>query len=213
MTATGSGRAPAAVPPTPPLAHSLRQHVRVTVVLFAITVLVVGFAYPLVTTGIAQLIDPAAANGSLLYYPNGTLAGSSLVAQNTNAPYLFWERPSLTDYNFTGGAPTPPGPTQPGLYALLNETLEYMKEYGNFTVNATLPFWWVAPSASSIDPDLVPEAVLVQIPRVSAHTNLSIPTLQAFVNAHIVNPPVPYVGVPYVDVLQLDLALLPMIGK
>ncbi len=41
-----------------------------------------------------------------------------------------------------------------------------MKLYGNFTVNATLPFWWVAPSASSVDPDLVPEAVLVQVPRV-----------------------------------------------
>ena len=80
-------------------------------------------------------------------------------------------------------------------------------------VNATLPFWWVAPSASSIDPDLVPEAVLVQIPRISAATNLSIPILQSLVNAHIVNPVVPYVGVAYVDVLELDLKLLPMIGK
>jgi potassium-transporting ATPase KdpC subunit len=201
-------------PPPPPLAHTLREHARSAVVLLAITILVTGFAYPLFVTGVAQLVDPDAANGSLLYYPNnGTLAGSALVAQNTNAPYLFWERPSLTDYNFTEGAPTPPGPTQPGLYALLNETLEYMKEYGNFTVNATLPFWWVAPSESSIDPDLVPEAVLVQIPRVANATNLSIPTLQEFVNAHIVNPAIPDVGVPYVDVLQLDLALLPMIGK
>ncbi len=213
MTASVTARDARAPAPRPPDAHTLVQHVRVTVALFAITVLVAGFAYPLVVTGIAQLADSGAANGSLLYYPNGTLAGSSLVAQNTDAPYLFWERPSLTDYNFTEGAPTPPGPTQPGLYALLNETLEYMREYGNFTVNATLPFWWVAPSASSIDPDLVPEAVLVQIPRISDATNLSIPKLQALVNAHIVNPVVPYVGVAYVDVLELDLKLLPMIGK
>ena len=213
MTMSSAVRDAAGAAPRPSNAHSIRQHVRATIVFLAITILVTGFAYPLVVSGIGQLIDPDAANGSLLYYPNGTLAGSSLVAQNTDAPYLFWERPSLTDYNFTEGAPSPPGPTQPGLYALLNETLEYMKEYGNFTVNATLPFWWVAPSESSIDPDLVPEAVLVQIPRVSMATNLSIPTLTAFVNAHIVNPTVPYLGVPYVDVLQLDLALLPMIGK
>jgi len=200
--------------PGPPAAHSLWGHVRSTLILLALMTLVAGFLYPLVVTGIAQGIDPSAANGSLLYYPNNhTLAGSSLVAQNTDAPYLFWERPSLTDYNFTGGAPTPPGQTEPGLAALINETLQYMKEYGNFTVNATLPFWWVAPSASSIDPDLVPEAVLVQIPRVSAHTNLSIVTLTDLVNSHIVNPPLPYIGVQYVDVLQLDLALLPMIGR
>ena len=200
--------------PGPPPVHNLWGHARSTVLFLAILILVSGFLYPLVVTGIAQGIDPSSANGSLLYYPNNhTLAGSSLIAQNTDAPYLFWERPSLTDYNFTGGAPTPPGQTEPGLAALINETLQYMQKYGVTTVNATLPFWWVAPSASSVDPDLVPQAVLVQIPRVSEHTNLSITALTAFVNSHIVNPPLPDVGVPYVDVLQLDLALLPLIGK
>jgi potassium-transporting ATPase KdpC subunit len=182
-------------------------------VFLALLLLVAGFAYPAAVTEIAQVIDPSAANGSLLHYPNGTLAGSSLVAQNTDAPYLFWERPSLTDYNLTLGAPTPYGPTEPALQALLNETIAYMKQYGNFTVNGTLPFEWIAPSGSSIDPDVVPDAVLIQVPRVSHATNLSIPFLQAFVNHHTVNPVIPYLGVPYVDVLQLDLALLPLIGK
>jgi K+-transporting ATPase ATPase C chain len=176
-------------------------------------VLVSGFAYPVVVSEIAHVIDPGAAGGSLVYYPNGTLAGSSLVAQNTSAPYLFWARPSLTDYNNTLGAPTPYGPSEPALQALLNETIQYMLKYGNFTVNGTLPFWWVAPSASSIDPDVVPDAVLIQVPRVANATNLSIPYLQNFVNEHIVNPFIPYVGVPYVDVLDLDLALLPLIGR
>jgi potassium-transporting ATPase KdpC subunit len=175
-------------------------------------VLVSGFAYPVVVTEIAHVIDPNAAGGSLVYH-NGTLVGSSLVAQNLSAPYLFWARPSATDYNNTLGAPTPYGPTEPALQALLNETIAYMQEYGNFTVNGTLPFWWVAPSASSIDPDLVPDAVLIQVPRVANATHLTIPFLQNFVNDHIVNPFIPYVGVPYVDVLDLDLALLPLIGR
>ncbi|MCI4365644.1 MAG: potassium-transporting ATPase subunit C [Thermoplasmata archaeon] len=215
---------PPAVPGVPPPtrgagrrrirpAHSFGTHVRAALLFLVLSVLVSGFAYPLFVTEVAQVIDPGAANGSLLHYPNGTVAGSSLIAQNTSAPYLFWARPSLTDYNTTLGAATPPGPTDPALGALLNETLSYMRAYGNFTVNASLPFWWVAPSGSSVDPDLTPEAVLVQIPRVSEATNLSIAYLTAFVNDHIQEPVIPFVGVPYVDVLSLDLDLLPLIGR
>jgi len=207
VSAPSSSRAP------PPRAHSLGGHLRAAGIFLVVTLLLAGFAYPLLVTGIAQLIDPGAANGSLLYYSNGTLAGSSLIAQNTDAPYLFWSRPSLTDYNLTLGAESPPGPSDPQLQALFNETIAYMQKYGIMTVNATVPFWYAAPSASSIDPDLVPEAVLVQIPRVANATNLSIADLQGFVNSHIVNPAVPYLGVPFVNVLELDLALLPLIGR
>jgi potassium-transporting ATPase KdpC subunit len=193
--------------------HGVFGHVRAAGLFLVLALLVSGVLYPLVVTGIAQAINPAGANGSLLRYPNGTVAGSSLIAQNLSAPYLFWARPSLTDYNMTLGADTPPGPTDPALGALLNETLQYMRQYGNLTVNASLPFWYVAPSASDVDPDLTPEAVLVQVPRVAAHTNLSIAFLTGFVNQHITNPPVPFLGVSYVNVLKLDLDLLPLIGK
>ena len=198
---------------SPGRSHGLLGHARAAGLLLVFALLVSGFIYPLVVTEIAQVVNPAGANGSLLRDPNGTIVGSSLIAQNLSAPYLFWSRPSLTDYNMTLGADTPPGPTDPALVALLNETLQYMREYGNYTVNATLPFWLVAPSASDVDPDLTPAAVLVQVPRVSAHTNLSIAFLTGFVNRHIENPVIPYLGVAYVDVLQLDLALLPLIGK
>jgi len=205
--------APAPAAPVPPPAHSRGGHVRAALVLIVLSILVTGFAYPFLVVGIAEVMDPYAANGSILHYGNGTVAGSALVAQNTSAPYLFWERPSPTDYNTTLGAVTPYGPTDPALGALLNETIAYMKAYGDYTVNATLPFWLVSQSASSIDPDLTPEAVLVQIPRVAGNTSLSISFLQDLVNQHITNPPIPDLGVPYVDVLQLDLALLPLIGK
>jgi potassium-transporting ATPase KdpC subunit len=210
----------AAVPPPrppsvarPPDAHTRAGHVRAALALIVLTLLVSAFAYPLFVTAVAQLIDPSAANGSLVEYPNGTVAGSALIAQNTDAPWLFWERPSLTDYNTTLGAESPPGPSDPALGALLNETLAYMKQYGNYSVNASLPFWFVAPSASDVDPDLTPEAVLVQVIRVANASNLSVEWLTGFVNDHITNPPIPYLGVAYVDVLQLDLDLLPYIGR
>lgn len=194
-------------------AHTLGGHARAAVGLLVFVLLITGFTYPLLVTGIAHLIDPNAANGSLIRDPNGTIIGSQLVAQNTDAPYLFWERPSLTDYNTTLGAVAPPGPTDPALVALLNETIAYMREYGNFTVNATLPFWLVSPSASDIDPDLTPEAVLVQVPRVADAGNLSIAFVTSLVNAHITQPPIPYLGVAYVNVLDLDVALLPYEGR
>ena len=200
-------------PSTPGPAHSTGGHLRAAAILIVLTLLVSAFGYPLLVTGIAQVLDPSAANGSLLYYPNGTIAGSALIAQNTSAPYLFWERPSPSDYNTTLGMITPYGASDPALAALLNETIAYMREYGNFTVNATLPFWLVSQSGSSIDPDLTPEAVLVQVPRVANASDVSIANLTQFVNAHIVNPPIPYLGVAYVDVLQLDLDLVAWTGK
>jgi K+-transporting ATPase ATPase C chain len=200
--------------PIPP-PHSGLRHVRATAVFLVLALLVAGFVYPLIVTGIAEVINPSGASGSLLRDPNGTVIGSSLIAQNTSAPYLFWSRPSLTDYNTTLGAATPPGPSDPALGQLINETINYTGGAWKWNVsqNGTLPYWFLAPSASSVDPDLVPEAVLIQVPRVAAATNLSVGWLTGFVNAHISNPPIPYVGVAYVDVLKLDIDLLPHIGR
>jgi len=212
---------PAAPRPSKPRGtHTGLQHLRATVIFLILAIVVSGGIYPLLVTGIAEELDPNVANGSLLRDPNGTVIGSSLIAQNTSAPYLFWERPSLTDYNTTLGADTPPGPSDPALGALLNETIAYMNEQWNFSANHTLPNWLVTPSGSDLDPDLVPEAVLIQIPRISEATSdnatlhfVSITRLTELVNAHITNPIIPYIGVPYVNVLDLDIALLPLIGK
>jgi len=233
MSASSSPRAPtpsaatpaveaSAVPPTPvrprPV-HPALRHVRATVIFLVLSLVVSGGVYPVIVTGIAELADPHVADGSLIVV-NGTVIGSSLIAQNTSAPYLFWERPSLTDWNTTLGADTPPGPSDPALGQLLNETIQYMNGAWNFSANHTLPIWLVAPSGSDLDPDLVPQAVLIQVPRVSEATAnnstlrfISISALTTLVNQHITNPPVPFVGVSYVNVLELDVALLKLITK
>ena len=206
--------APYAEPEASP-AHSGLRHVRATAIFLVLSIVVTGVVYPLLVTGIADVINPSGAGGSLLRDPNGTVIGSSLIAQNTSAPYLFWSRPSLTDYNTTLGADTPPGPSDPALGQLINETINYTEQGWNWNVshNGSLPYWFIAPSASDLDPDLVAPAVLIQVPRVSENTNLSIAFLTNFVNEHITNPLIPYVGVPFVNVLELDIALLPLIGK
>jgi len=201
--------------PVPPPPHRWTTHVRAASVFLVLTILVTGFGYPLLVTSVARAIDPFAANGSLLRCPNGTVVGSEDIAQNFSAgtlgPGLFWARPSLTDYNTTLGADTPPGPSDPALLQLLNQTIAWMNAEnatGSTSPTATLPFWWVVPSASSVDPDLTPSAVLVQIPRINATTGLSVPELLGLVDSHITQPPLPFLGVPFVNVLDLDLALL-----
>lgn len=201
--------------PAPGFRFTPRQaarHVRGAVVVLMLMIVVVGVAYPVVITGFAQLVTPGTANGSLITY-NGTVVGSSLIAQNLSAPYLFWDRPSLNDYNITLGFDTDPGPSDPALAALINQTIAYMNRYGEFTVNASLPLDLVTPSASGVDPDLTPEAVLVQIPRVYEFSHLSNTTLLNLVDSQIVQPFGGIIGPAFVNVLELDIALLPLEGR
>lgn len=184
-------------------------HLRATALFLAIAILVTGVAYPLAVTAAAEILAPGSASGSLLTSPNGTVVGSSLIGQNITAPYLFWLRPSMTGYNTTLGDPSPPGPTDPALY---NETQAYVAQYG-MNVTADLPLGLVSVSGSGLDPDLTPAAVLVQIPRVHAASGLSESELLTLVNGHIQYPPGGLVGPQYVNVLELDLDLLHLLGR
>ena len=190
--------------------RSVRQ-LRAIGVLLALAIVLTGGVYPAAVTGFAQLVVPYTANGSLLKDANGTVIGSALLAENlTSLPYLFWPRPSLTDYAYFLGDPTPPPAVDP---QLVNLTLYYMALYGPFAVNASVPFTLVTVSGSSFDPDITPEAALVQVPRVANASGLSQATVMAFVLEHVVEPGAGIVGVAYVNVLELDLALLPVEGR
>jgi potassium-transporting ATPase KdpC subunit len=192
--------------PTAPAGHHpLLGHLRSSLVLLVLSMILLGLAYPGVITVIAREITPGTANGSLITGPNGTVVGSALIAQNLSAPWLFWERPSPVDYNSFNGSPTLLGYSDPALY---NETEGYLQEYGPYTVNASVPEILVTVSGSGLDPDLTPGAALVQIPRIANATNLSLSALQAVVNAHITPPLDGFIGPYYVNVLELDLYLV-----
>ena len=193
-------------PTAPPGHHPFAAHLRASLVLLLLSMLLLGLVYPGAITVFAQEIPftHASANGSLIYV-NGTAVGSSLIAQNLSAPWLFWERPSPVDYNSFNGSPTLLGYSDPALY---NETESYMQQYGPYAVNASVPEILVTVSGSGLDPDLTPEAALVQIPRIANATNLSMSELQALVNKHITPPLDGFIGPSYVDVLELDLDLV-----
>lgn len=167
---------------------------RAVVTSLVLLVLLTGAAYPFVFSEAAYVLTPTTATG-----------GNITLGQNITDPALFWLRPSLIDYQpFTGaGSELPYGPVDP---ALLNETKAYIAEYG--LTNVTVPLNLVSPSASGLDPDITPEAALIQIPRVAHFSNLTVAALMTLVNASIVQPTAGFIGPQYVDVISLDLTLL-----
>jgi len=194
---TGPGRpAPKALAPEGPVIWPSGRAVSIFLVLM---VLVSGVLYPGVIRVAAELAEPSSSNGSTIS-----------LGQNITDPALFWLRPSLIDYAaFAGaGSEVPFGPTDP---ALVNQTEAYLEEYG--VANVTVPANLVTPSESGLDPDLYPAAALVQIPRVAFFSNLTEANLTALVDRFIVQPYLGIFGPQYVDVIQLDQALLGLEGR
>lgn len=210
----------ASKPVQPPSRSSTRPHlrtapspvgyVRPTVTFLLLLLVLSGVAYPGIIAGVAQLLTPNSAGGSILHAANGTAYGSGLLGQNITDPGLFWPRPAYTDYlPYNGsGNEVPPGPTDP---ALVNETLYYIHLYG--LDNYSVPLSLVSLSASGLDPVLTPNGALIQVNRVSQVDHIPLETLRALVNGHIVSPLVGYFGPAYVNVLSLDVDLLKVMGK
>lgn len=172
---------------------------RTVSIFLVLMILVSGVLYPGTLRVAAELIEPNSSNGSTIS-----------LGQNITDPALFWLRPSIIDYAAFSGAGSEVlfGPTDP---ALVNQTEAYIQEYG--LANVTVPLNLVTPSESGLDPDIYPDAALIQIPRVAHFSNLSEANLTALVDRFIIQPELGIFGPQYIDVLQLDQALLGIEGR
>lgn len=177
--------------PEPPY-HS--PSIRGPLVFLAILILLAGAIYPGVVTLAADVVSPVTPHSL-----------STLLGENVSNPALFWLRPSQIDWQMFSGAggETPYGPVDPALKAT---TLHYIQEYG--LGNSTVPLDLVSPSASGLDPDLYPDAALIQVPRVAHYSNVSVSVLWGLVNDSTVAPAAGIVGPTYVNVITLDQLLL-----
>lgn len=176
--------------PEPPLRlPSLRAPLVFLIVLIGIS----SVFYPLVLTGVADA-----------FFPTSPATVANEIGENVSNPALFWLRPSLLDWNTSDGSGTSPyGPVDPALRAQIQS---YIDEYGLY--NSTVPLDLVTPSYSGFDPDLYPDAALVQVPRVVHFSNLSLPTVWHLVNESTVQPAGGIVGPTYVNIIELDRAML-----
>lgn len=176
--------------------------------LLVITILT-GVAYPLVVTGLAQVIFPHQANGSLIY-KNGKPVGSVLIGQNFNNPRYFHSRPSAAGqngYDASNSSGSNSGPTNKAFLDTLAKRAAQVRQENGLPANAPVPSDLITASASGLDPDISPAAAQIQVARVAKARNLSVQTVQNLVNKYTEGRTFGLLGEPRVNVLKLNLAL------
>jgi K+-transporting ATPase ATPase C chain len=183
------------------------------IMLLAFTV-ITGLIYPLAVTGIAQVVFPHQANGSLIVV-DGKTYGSELIGQQFDDPKYFWGRLSATGTfaynafnadNLTGSSGSNYGPLNPALLEMVQARVDALKtaDPGN---TAPIPVDLVTASGSGLDPHISVAAALYQVHRVAAARGLSEAEVQSLVEEYTEGRQLGFLGEPRVNVLLLNLAL------
>ncbi|NID16637.1 potassium-transporting ATPase subunit KdpC [Luteibacter yeojuensis] len=186
----------------------MKSLLRQGIVLFLGLTAITGIAYPLVVTGIAQVVFPHQANGSRIE-SGGTVIGSSLVGQSFTEPRYFWGRPSATSpdpYNGASSGGSNQGPTNPALTDAARKRLAALQaaDPGNA---APVPVELVTASGSGLDPEISPAAARYQVGRVARARRMDPAAVQALVDANTQGRQLGVLGEPRVNVLELNMAL------
>ncbi|MBB6241442.1 potassium-transporting ATPase subunit KdpC [Rhodanobacter sp. MP1X3] len=182
----------------------LRQSIMMLLLMTVIT----GVAYPLLATGLAQVIFPGQANGSLIV-KDGKPIGSTLIGQSFTDARYFWGRPSATTPNPNNAASSSgsnTGPTNPALVDAVKQRIDALHVVDP-TNNAPVPVDLVTASASGLDPEISPAAAQYQVERVAQARKLSASQVQALVSEYTSGRTLGILGEPRVNVLKLNLAL------
>lgn len=200
------------------------KQIRPAIMMIIVMTIVTGLIYPLGMTGIAQLVFPTQANGSLIHDKDGKVIGSSLIGQNFASDKYFHGRPSAT----TEPDPKDPSKTVPAPYAADNSAGSNLGPTSQALVDRVkgdaaalhkenpsvpVPVDLVTSSASGLDPDITPAGALFQVPRVAKARNLPPERVRQLVAANTEGRFLGLIGEPRVNVLKLNLALDAMSAK
>ncbi len=194
------------------------NQIRPTLVILIALTLLTGLGYPLAMTGVAGVLFPYQAQGSLVLDKDGHTIGSELIGQNFTTDRYFHGRPSATTEpdpkDPTKTVPTPYaadssgasnyGPTNKALIDRVQGDLDKLKAENP---GVPVPMDLVTTSASGLDPHISPEAALFQVPRIAKARNISADRVQALVQDHVEGRTFGLFGEPRVNVLALNMAL------
>jgi potassium-transporting ATPase KdpC subunit len=189
----------------------MKKDLITAILMTIVTTILLGLAYPLVITGIAQVLFHDNANGQLIHR-NGQLIGSRIIGQAFTGPGYFHSRPSAAGdgYDAANSSGSNLGPTNQKLIDRVNaDTARLHAE----NPNAPVPVDLVTTSGSGLDPDISPAAALFQVPRVARERGMSEESLKQLVTKHTKGRQFSIFGEPTVNVLELNLDLVDQTRK
>ncbi len=184
------------------------KQVRPALVMLGLLTLLTGVVYPLVVTGIGQVVFNKQANGSFIEQ-NGKIVGSELIGQNFDDPKYFWGRLSATSafpYDASASSGSNLGPTNSKLQDAVKARMDTLKA-ADPTNTAPVPVDLVTASASGLDPQISPAAIEYQVRRVAQARGLDENRVQQVISQYTENRQLGILGEPTVNVLKLNLAL------
>src|SRR5258707_11630411 len=184
---------------------NISKNLVVAVLMTIVTTLLLGVAYPLAVTGLAEVLFRDKANGQLLER-NGKVIGSRIIGQAFSSPGYFRSRPSAagTGYDAASSGGTNLGPTNKKLVDSVKAASDAAKKENP---SAPVPIDLVTSSASGLDPHLSPASALFQVPRVARERHATEADEQRDVESHVEGRQWAFLSDPRVNVLDLNLAL------
>lgn len=174
-----------------------------------LTLIVLGIAYPLAVTGIAQLAFTRSANGSLVV-SEGRIVGSTLIGQGFTSERYFHSRPSAAGedgYDAAASSASNLGPTSRALIGDVTNRVDRVLETEPGARRGAVPVDLVTSSGSGLDPDISPDAAMLQVARVAQSRGLPEEQVRVLVERHVVKRQFGFLGEPRVNVLALNQAL------
>ncbi|AKL13026.1 Potassium-transporting ATPase C chain [Phytobacter ursingii] len=183
--------------------------IRPAFVLLIVLTLITGGLYPLVTTALGQWLFQTQANGSLIREGDDVVRGSRLIGQNFTAAGYFHGRPSATadaPYNPMASGGSNLAASNPELDKEVSARVAQLRQE-NPQADARVPVELITTSASGLDNNLTPQAVVWQIPRVAQARNLPAQTVARLVEENTTHPLFDFIGQPVVNIVELNLAL------
>jgi potassium-transporting ATPase KdpC subunit len=184
---------------------NITRNLLIAILMTIVTTLLLGVAYPLVVTGLAQVLFSDKANGQLIER-GGRIVGSRIIGQAFSSPGYFRSRPSAAGagYDAANSGGTNLGPTNKKLIdAVKAAVVEARKD----NADAAIPIDLVTSSASGLDPHISPAAAAFQVPRVARERSVGVEEIRRLVTEHTQGRQLGFLGEAVVNVLELNLAL------
>ncbi len=183
----------------------MKKNLGISIAMTVLTTVLLGLIYPVVVTGLAQLIFPHKANGQLIE-KNGKVIGSKIIGQGFTAPGYFHSRPSAAGngYDAANSGGSNLGPTNQKLLDRVKSDVTAAQAENPV---AAVPIDMVTTSASGFDPHITPVNAEFQLPRVARARGISVEQVQALVSKHTEGRQFGILGEPRVNVLELNLDL------